>query len=230
MADEFRQEQPATIAENWLTQKPDVSAGLIALLATLFVALGSIFYWQNLFDISDFMTASRQGIYIHHEYWRAWTTLVVHADQKHLLGNLFLFFILGFFLSGYFGLIVFPFMAFLLGGLTNLLVLWGMPELHTLVGLSGVVFWMGGAWLTLYFLIERRKSLLQRALRTIGVGLVLFMPSEAFDPTISYQTHFVGFLSGVVFAILFFYLNFSLFRNAEINRVVLEEFTQKFSQ
>jgi rhomboid protease GluP len=214
-------EQPGIVSENWLTQKPNMTASLIALVSSIFVALGSLVYWHNLFDIASFMVASRQSVYEQNEFWRAWSTLLVHADQKHLLGNLFLFFILGFFLTGYFGLLVFPIMAFLIGGVTNFIVLWQMPQFSSLIGLSGVVFWMGGVWLVLYFLIDRRKTLLQRAIRTLGVALVLLMPSEAFDPTISYQSHLVGFFLGLVFGILFFYFNISRFRQAEINRTEL---------
>lgn len=162
------------------------------------------------------MTASHDMIFKDHQWWRAWTTLFAHADEKHLLSNVFLFSILGYFLNGYFGVLIFPIMAFLFGGLTNLIVLHSAPAEMQLIGVSGVVFWMGGAWLALYFALERRKSLLQRSLRAVGVGLLLFMPAEAFDPSISYKTHFVGFVLGVLFGFFYFLIRRSYFRSAEI--------------
>jgi rhomboid protease GluP len=210
------------IAENWLTRKPDQWASLIALISTLIVTIGSLVYWNNFFDLAILMPASHESIFVKYEFWRVWSTLLVHADQKHLISNLFLFYILGYFLSGYFGLVVFPIAALAFGGLTNLIVLWGMQTLTTLIGLSGVVFWMGGTWLALYFLIERRKAIWQRLLRTLGVALVLFMPSEAFDPSISYKTHFVGFILGILFGFFYNYSHFTLFRSAEFNRIVTE--------
>lgn len=217
-------EAEVVIAENWLTQKPDQSASLITLISTLIVVFGSQVYWGNLLGIAFLMPASHQSIFMGHEFWRAWTTLLVHADQKHLIGNLFLFYILGFFLNGYFGVFVFPFMAFVLGGFINFVVLWDMPQFSNLIGLSGVVFWMGGVWLTLYFLLERRKSIVQRILRTVGVSLVLFMPSEAFDPNISYKAHFVGFLFGIIFGLFFFFYKRSEFYAVEVNQVIIESY------
>jgi rhomboid protease GluP len=212
--------EQAIISENWLTRKPQESASLITLISTLIVILGSLVYWDNFFDLASLMPASHESIFVNHEYWRAWTTLFVHADQKHLLGNLFLFYIFGYFLSGYFSLSVFPVAAISMGGLTNLIVVWGMPSVSTLIGISGVVFWMGGAWLILYFLIDHRKTVLQRLIRSVGVALVLFMPSETFDPSISYKTHLIGFALGILFGFLYYIFNFKLFRSAEVHRTV----------
>lgn len=168
------------------------------------------------------MTASHAQVISNHEWWRAWTTLFVHENLRHLLSNAFLFFIVGTFLAGYFGVFVFPVAAFLTGGVTNWLVLRGMPDEVRLIGASGIVFWMGGCWLTLYFFLDRRKTLGQRALRAFGVALGLFMPAEAFDPSISYETHLVGFVGGVAFALIFYVLQRGKFRAAEVVEVELE--------
>jgi len=82
-----------------------------------------------------------------------------------------------------------------------------MPRETTLIGASGVVFWMGGAWLALYVMIEVRRTLKQRLLRALGVGLLLFFPSEAFDPQVSYLTHAVGFAMGLVSGLLVYFIN-----------------------
>jgi membrane associated rhomboid family serine protease len=82
---------------------------------------------------------------------------------------------------------------------------------------------MGGVWLILYFLIERRKTLFQRALRAIGVGLALFMPAEAFDPKISYQTHLVGFLFGIIFGLGYYMWKRKEFLAAEVTETVFED-------
>jgi rhomboid protease GluP len=210
------------VEENWLTRKPDSMASLITLTSILMIVFVSAVYWNNYFDLSQYLIASPDSVFKNHEYWRAWTSFMVHADEKHLLGNLFLFYIFGFFLAGYFGVVVFPLTAFFVGGIINLIVLWKMPLSATLVGVSGVVFWMGGVWLVLYFLIETRKTFFQRIIRSIGVGLVLFMPSEAFDPSVSYKAHFVGFVLGILCGVLIYFKNFSAIRSAEINRIEFE--------
>jgi rhomboid protease GluP len=213
---------PSEISENWLTRKPNRHALLIAILSVFIVVLGSFLYWDNVFDLAVLMPANAQTVFSGHQFWRAWTSVFVHGDLSHLLSNLFLFSILGFFLSGYFGLTLFPLGAFFVGGITNLIVLWKMPAAVNLIGLSGVVFWMGGAWLALYFLIETRRSKWQKAIRSIGVGLVLFMPSEAFDPNVSYNAHFVGFALGVISGVLYYFRNRSQIRSAEFFHLVVD--------
>lgn len=213
----------SVVRENWLTKKPNPFATITTALSTLFMSLGSLIYWSDFPTISNKISATHKEVFAQHEWWRLWTTLFAHADQKHLFGNLFLFYILGYFISGYFGIFVFPFLAFLFGGLINSIVLYNMPADVQLIGVSGVVFWMGGFWLILYFLIESRKSLLQRILRTLGVGLVLFMPSEAFDPNISYQSHLLGFALGTIAGIIYYFLNRTQILEAEVREIIYDD-------
>lgn len=204
------------LRETLLSRKPDPLSPLAMAIATLVVVLLSIAAWTNFFDADVFMKASRANVFGGHQYWRAWTTLFVHGDGKHLLSNSFLFFVLGIFLTGYFGILRVLMSALFFGGITNLIVLASMPKEVHLIGLSGVVFWMGGAWLILYFLLDRKRKVMHRFLRAMGVGLVLFMPAEAFDPSISYKAHFVGFALGIFAGLLFFVINKQTLRKAEV--------------
>ncbi len=209
--------------ETWLSRTPNAWAALIGGFATLLLAIGSLISWSDLFNAADFMAASRKNVFIDREYWRLWTSLFVHGDEKHLLSNAFLFFILGSFMHGYFGLRAFPLAAFFFGGLVNALTLMTMPADVHLIGASGVVFWLGGAWLVLYAMIERGKSVMQRLLRIGGVALLLFMPAEAFDPKVSYKAHFIGFGLGIVWALVYFWLNRTRFRSAEVVELIHDE-------
>jgi rhomboid protease GluP len=211
------------VRENWLTRKIDSSAALTATVITLALVLGALIYWGDVWRAEQWMAASREQVFGAHQWWRAWTTLLVHADPRHLLSNSLLFFILGVFIYGYFGFLIFPVLAFFVGGITNLIVLWRMPPAAELIGVSGVVFWMGSFWLTLYFIIDRRKSLVQRALRASGVGLVLFFPAEAFDPSISYECHLIGFFLGIPCALIFYWLNRQSIRAAEIHETIVDD-------
>ena len=184
--------------QNWLTGKPNSLSAFLALFCTLTVVLISQLYWSNLFSAQDWMPATRELVFQKMQYWRAWTTLFVHGDSKHLLSNSFFFFIFGLLVHGYFGVIAFPLAAFVMGGLINLVVLSNMPLETQLIGASGVVFWLGGFWLILSFLIDRRRGIMHRLLKTIGISLVLFFPSEAFNPAISYKAHLVGFVFGLM--------------------------------
>ncbi len=218
--------QYTVVHSTWLSQKPARWAFVISASVALIIALFSWIYWQDLGLASQWMPATQNSVWNQHLFWQAWTALFAHADFKHLLSNMFLFFIFGSFLNGYFGLWMFPFMAFVFGGITNLLVLRGMQPETQLLGASGVVFWMGGAWLSLYFLLDEKRSYYQRGLRALGVAILLFFPAEAFDPHISYSSHFWGFILGLVFGISFYYYHRAKFRSHVVSELVTEVFEE----
>ncbi len=217
------QTSKTVITTTLLNRKLNSAAGIAASFALLVLASGYSIYLNDLHNATKWMPASLHSIYIDHEFWRAWTTLFVHAHIAHFLSNSLLFFILGYFLIGYFGFFLFPVLAFIFGGITNLIVLKSMPETVQLIGASGVVYWMGAVWLTLYFLIDKRRSLFQRSIRTFGTGLGLFMPAEAFDPSISYETHLVGFCIGLICGLLFYMYHRKDFEAAIVREQIEEE-------
>lgn len=211
------------VHETWLTRKPKPESLVVTAATTLVFLVANFAYLNNWSRASEWMPASYDAVFNHGEIWRLWTTLAAHADMGHFLSNSFLFFILGYFLYGYFGLRVFPFGVTLCGGVVNLIVLPTYPPNTYLIGVSGVIYLMGGTWLTLFFLLSRQKELHQRILRTVGVALVLFMPTEAFDPSVSYRTHFVGFVIGVIFGVQHFLRNRPIFKTAERVETVVDE-------
>lgn len=217
------QSRTFVLRETLLSQRPDPLAAVAMALASFVVTVLSLLAWKDVIGAASWMPASRGTVWGGQEYWRAWTTLLVHGDAKHLLSNIFLFFILGTFLSGYFGISLVLGAAFFAGGVVNLVVLADMPVQTQLIGLSGVVFWMGGAWLALYCFIDRKRSRTQRGIRALGVTLALFMPAEAFDPSVSYRSHLVGFLLGVAAGILYFAVFKKSVRSAEVWEAVPEE-------
>jgi rhomboid protease GluP len=211
------------VRENWLTQRLDAGDGLTSLMASLALILGCFVFWSDHLGVAAWISANPQQIFEQHQYWRLWTTLFAHADMHHLLSNTFLFFILGALLCGYFGALVFPFVAVAFGGVINWFVLGMMPPDQQLIGMSGVVYWMGGFWLTLYLLLDSRRSWSERSLRSIGVGLAIFMPTEAFSPQISYASHGIGFLFGVLFGLVYFMIRKSDFRSAVVQDFIYDD-------
>jgi rhomboid protease GluP len=211
------------VRETWLTQKPKPASALVAAASTIILALGALIYLQDIGGAAKWMAASYESVYIKGEWWRLWTTLFAHGDAGHLAANTFLFFILGFFLYGYFGARLFPWAALFWGGLINLAVLPTYPQQTNLIGMSGVVYWLGGAWLVLYFGLSRQKNLTQRWLRTLGVAILIFMPAETFEVTTSYRTHFVGFALGLVAGGWHFFAHRKLFRTKEVRETIVEE-------
>lgn len=211
------------VRATWLTRKPKASAWFVAVWSVFSLILGSVIYWQNLFQSSFWMSASQNAVFKQGQWWRLWTTLFAHADTGHLVSNSLLFFVFAYFLSGYFGLWVFPIAALFFGGVTNALVLLSYDPTVTLIGVSGVVYWMGGLWLVLYLLLDQQRTYVQRVLRSVGVALAVFMPSTAFDPQVSYRAHFVGFFLGVFFGVIYYWLRRNTFQAAVVTETITEE-------
>lgn len=210
------------IRKTWLSRKPSASAQLVTTAALLFLIASCFAHWNNVLNISELWPATRAQVFGEKQYWRLWTTLLVHADLGHLLANSLLFYILGYFLYGYFGAVVFPLYAFLMGGVTNAFSIYSYPEHVRLVGASGVVSWMGGAWLVLYFKLNTTATRTARALRSLGVAIMLFAPSEAFDPKISYRTHAIGFALGMLWGAAYYRWRRAEFKAAEIRETLVD--------
>lgn len=212
----------AVIRENWLTRKPHGQAFSLMLLlgfGLFFAGMSYIFQFQ---DVHRWMVATQDLVFHQHQYWRAWTTLLAHGDMSHLLSNAMLFLPLCYLLTGYFSLWFFPIMAFAMGGLINFVVLSTLPPETALVGISGMVYWMGASWLTLYILIERRESLRKRLAIALFLSLMLFVP-ETYKPEISYLSHFVGFLLGICTSTLYYWMERRKFLSAEVIEWVNED-------
>lgn len=211
------------VQSTWLNRKPRASASLVAALSTLMMVIGSILHQRNFWNAHQWMEARAVDVFEKHELWRLWTTLFAHADLGHLVSNSILFFILGYFLNGYFGLLVFPSAALAFGGIINAIVLKSYPPDVALIGMSGVVYWMGGAWLALYFALDKRRTAFQRFLRIMGVALGLFMPASAFDPSISYGAHLVGFILGLLYGVLYYFFHRRIFEEALVIETVVDD-------
>ncbi|WP_413582568.1 rhomboid family intramembrane serine protease [Bdellovibrio sp. HCB288] len=202
------------VRATWLSHRPSPLAGFISALTVLILVIGAIGYWDGFAGADQWMPASGQNVFEKKQYWRLWTALISHADIGHLLSNMILFFVLGYLLVGFFGLWMFPTAALFFGGIINYIVLKGYPPGVNLLGASGVVYWTGGVWLALYCLLDEKRSRLHRGIRAVGVGLGVFMPTSAFDPQVSYSAHFTGFVLGIGFALVYYFLRRKEFKKA----------------
>lgn len=185
--------------KTFLSKRPSTSSFFIAVLSLLTLLL---FFG---FDQRDF-SASGQLVFKKKEYWRAFTTTLLHADLNHLAHNAFFFTGLAALLHNYFGYWIFPVLSFFIGGLINFVALhFYPPEVH-LVGVSGVIYFMATFWLTLYILIEKRQTLLVRLIHAVAVSLIFLFP-QVFQPEVSYLAHGLGAIIGVPVGIIYYALN-----------------------
>lgn len=201
--------------ENWLTRRPRWDSSFVTLALTLVVVGLSFIYLRNLFEARTLLSANPDQVFQHGEYWRLWSSILIHANPGHLLSNLILFIPLAFLLTNYFGFLFFPVVGLISGGGISALVLMTMPENVSLVGISGVVSWMVGAWLTLFFLIDQRKSLKHRFALAVFLTLFLMVP-ESYKPEVSYLSHFVGFLFGILSALVLYFIQYQKIQNAAV--------------
>lgn len=214
-------ETKSAMIENFLTQKPRSDGLIPTLLAVLLLIVGSHFYLNNTMNAEYWMPASARTVFQANDWWRAWTTLFAHGDLGHIAGNLFLFIPFAYFLSSTFGFFFFPFLGFFIGGLINLMVMKTMPEHTWLIGVSGVVYWMGASWITLSFLIDLREKLSRRIVKSLAITAILFVP-ETFRPEVSYLSHFLGTLTGFLSGCIFYFLNRKKIRDADRYEIIHE--------
>ena len=213
------------VKENWLTHRPARNALNTTILLASILLLGTIIYLNNYLTADMWMPASYSTVFIKGQFYRLWTTLLAHAGAYHVLSNLILFLPFAYFLTSYFGFLFFPLGGFLVGGLINLVVLKTMPANVDLIGVSGVVYWMGAAWITLSFLIDKREKIPRRLLRVIGVSLVLFVP-DTFEPNVSYLCHLTGYIFGVLSALIYYSIFSRKFDAAEVLEIEYDDMHQ----
>ncbi len=210
------------LRQNWLTRKPsDAAEPTTAILGSIVATLTWMF-WNDIVHAASWMPASAHQVFSQHQYWRLWTSLFAHADGGHLISNAVLFIPLSFFLTGYFGHLFFPLFGLFMGGMINVAALSTMPAHTSLVGISGLVYWMGSAWLTLYLLIGTKESLRRRIGKTLFIGAILFAP-QTFEPNVSYVAHFFGFAFGIPSALAYYFVQRETFKRAEVYDYVFED-------
>lgn len=204
----------ATISETFLSRKPERSSSLAGLASIVTTFVSSVVYWENKWNLAQWLPASGETVIHQHQYWRLLTGILVHSDFMHFFSNAIPLAFFSSLLYGYFGFGIFPLLMLALGCGIHLISIMTYPPEATLVGASGVVYCMAGFWLTLYVLIERRYSIANRLMRSIGFFLIVFVPST-FEPSVSYRAHAIGFVFGILAAVLYFLKNQRRIREAE---------------
>jgi rhomboid protease GluP len=218
----LKMEITRVLKANWLTRKPAASAEPLTTLLALIVAVMTWMFWNDVLHAGEWMSASGVQVFEKHEYWRLWTSLFAHADPEHVVSNAILFIPLSFFLIGYFGPYFFPLFGFFVGGLVNVVALKTMTPQSSIIGISGLVYWMGSAWFTLYLLIGSRESLRRRTGKALFIAAILFAP-QTFEPNVSYVAHLFGFVFGIPSALAYYAFNRNRFKAAEVYEDVIED-------
>lgn len=179
----------------------------------IYIQLCFIFSWLEWSQVWE-TSASRQLVFVDGQWWRLFTSTFVHGDLRHLLSNGVMLSIMGHFVCSYYSPLIHPFLSFLIGGFINAIVLTSYPLMVTLVGASGVVYYLWGFWLVLYFFIQRHLLISRRLMKVSIVGMVVLVPST-FEPNVSYLAHLVGLIVGVVCGYIVWFIRSGYFRSFE---------------
>jgi rhomboid protease GluP len=179
---------------------------LIALNVTMFVAEVTNGGSMNAWTLHRLGALELVAVRVDGEYWRLLTSLFLHFGPLHLLFNLYALFIIGPGLERVLGSIRFG-ICYLLSGLGSglgvlFLRLVGLNSAEQLVGASGCVMGLVGAWAGL-LLRHRDSPLAGRRLKNI---LMIVAIQTAFDlstPQISMAAHMSGLASGLALGLLF---------------------------
>ena len=164
------------VRETLLSRKPrEWSLEIAALFLSMIMGF-SLLAWRN-GGLLPTLAATSEGVLKQGEYWRLLTAIAVHGDVMHVLSNAILLTFFTYLLFGYFGFWVFPAMSLAMAGLTNYISLLTYPSEVSLIGASGLVYWMAGFWLSMYLLVERSVGPGKRALRVVCLALLVLLPT-----------------------------------------------------
>ena len=219
--------QPLIIEEKRLigtliTEKPSKKSIFWASGTIFVMTLASMIYWQAPESIANLLPAVQSQVFNQHQWWRIFTALFIHADLEHLLSNMFMLWVFSFFTFGYFGVSIYPTVSLISAAVVNAIAITTYGPDTQLLGASGLVYVLGGFWLSLYFLIQRQYPTVNRLIRVVGIGLMIFAPTT-FVPTTSYRTHALGFAIGLMTGLLYFYKNKKQIRSHEVYKTTYVE-------
>jgi membrane associated rhomboid family serine protease len=201
------------VRETLLSRKPREWSLEIAGLFLCVILGTSLLAWRN--GLLPTLAATSGGVFEKREYWRLLTAMAVHGDVMHVLSNVFLLTFFTYLLFGYFGFWVFPVLSLGMGGLINAIALLTYPPNVSLLGASGLVYWMAGFWLSMYLVVERSVGMRTRALRVVCLALLVLLPTS-FQANVSYRSHGIGLGLGVISALAYFWRNREAIRAAEV--------------
>ena len=217
------------LVRNFLSGKKDNKALLWSVSTLLTCLIMSHIYWNFNSGLGDLLAASPNKVFVNGEYWRLFTSSFIHADLSHLLANSFMLAVMGYFVNYHYGAITYPFFAFVAGIFINLIVISSFRGNSTLVGASGVAYYLWGFWLVLYIFIQRHVPLNRRLMKATAVGIFVLAPSQ-FKPQVSYYAHGVGLVLGMISGLAYYLKNRSKYHSYEVWKDIVEKIDPDLEQ
>jgi len=172
---------------------------LILLNAVAFLFEISYGDWNDPEVLHQIGALEPYAVVVQGQYWRLFTALFLHGGFTHLLFNLFALYVLGPPLERLIGAVRFA-LCYLISGLVSsagvvLLTVIGLVQVTQLVGASGCIMGIVGAWAG--FLLRHRHA--PHAKQRLANILLIVVIQTAFDlstPQVSMAAHLCGLIAG----------------------------------
>ena len=139
------------------------------------------------------------AVVVQGQYWRLFTALFLHGGFAHLLFNVFALYVLGPPLERSIGAVRFT-LCYLISGLASsagvvLLTVIGLVQVSQLVGASGCIMGIVGAWAG-FLLRHRHAPHAKQRLTNIFMIIVIQTAFDLSTPQVSMAAHFCGLVAG----------------------------------
>ena len=139
------------------------------------------------------------AVVVQGQYWRLFTALFLHGGFAHLLFNLFALYVLGPPLERSIGTVRFA-LCYLISGLASsagvvLLTVIGLVQVTQLVGASGCIMGIVGAWAG-FLLRHRHAPHAKQRLANIFMIIVIQTAFDLSTPQVSMAAHLCGLIAG----------------------------------
>ncbi len=195
--------------ENDATKKgiPVITAAIIAVNVIVFIVM-EIF--GSTYD-SEFMlncgALDYDRVINGKEYYRLITHFFMHFGAEHLLNNMFVLAVLGYYMEGFIGKKIFSAVYMLSGvfaGIVSMLWYYFINETVISAGASAAIFGISGAFVVI--MIANRKKIEDFSYARIVLFLALTIYSGYADVSVDNAAHIAGFISGGVMMYIFYLL------------------------
>jgi len=187
-----------TVRHSQLRNAPAVLI-LILLNAAAFLFEISFGDWNDPEVLHQIGALEPYAVVVQGEYWRLFTALFLHGGLAHLLFNLFALYVLGPPLERAIGAVRFVF-CYLISGLASsagvvLLTVIGLVQVFQLVGASGCIMGIVGAWAG-FLLRHRHAPHAKQRLANIFMIIVIQTAFDLSTPQVSMAAHLCGLIAG----------------------------------
>ena len=176
-------------------------AVLVFILLNLAVFLFEISFgdWTDPGTLHQLGALEPYAVVVQGEYWRLFTALFLHGGSAHLFFNLFALYVLGPPLERSIGALRFA-ACYLISGFGSsvgvvLLTLFGLVHATQLVGASGCVMGIVGAWAG-FLLRHHHVPRARQRLANVAMIVVIQVAFDLSTPQVSMAAHLCGLITG----------------------------------